>query len=122
MRALGNVLWLVFGGLGTAMGYISLGLGYCATIVGIPWGLQAVKLGVACFWPFGTEIRRSKDAGGVFEWVANAIWFVLGGWALALHHLFWALVLALTVVGLPFARQHLKLVALSLWPFGKELR
>jgi uncharacterized membrane protein YccF (DUF307 family) len=122
MRAFGNILWLLFGGLGTALGYVSLGLGYCVTIVGIPWGLQAIKLGVACLWPFGTEIRAARDAGGALELVANVVWLLLGGWALALHHLFWALVLALTIVGLPFAAQHLKLVPLSLWPFGRELR
>ena len=122
MSTLGNVVWLIFGGFGTAVGYITVGLGYCVTIVGLPWGIQAIKLGIATLLPFGMEVRESRSAGGLFELIANLIWIVLAGWAIALHHLLWALVLALTVVGLPFAAQHLKLVPLALFPFGKELR
>ena len=122
MSMLGNIVWLIFGGFGTAVGYITMGLGYCVTIIGIPWGIQAIKLGIATLLPFGMEVRESRDAGGVMELIANLIWVVVAGWAIALHHLLWALLLAITVVGLPFAVQHLKLVPLALFPFGKELR
>jgi uncharacterized membrane protein YccF (DUF307 family) len=122
MSTFGNVVWLIFGGLGTAIGYITIGLGYCATIIGIPWGIQAIKIGIASLLPFGLEVRERRESGGVLELIANIIWVVLAGWAMALHHLFWALVLAVTIVGLPFAAQHMKLIPLSLFPFGKELR
>lgn len=122
MSTFGNIVWLIFGGLGTAIGYITMGLGYCATIIGIPWGIQAIKIGIGSLLPFGLEVRERREAGGVLELIANIIWVVLAGWAIALHHLFWALLLAVTVVGLPFAAQHMKLIPLSLFPFGKELR
>jgi uncharacterized membrane protein YccF (DUF307 family) len=122
MSTLGNILWLIFGGLGTAIGYITVGLGYCATIIGIPWGIQAIKIGIASLLPFGLEVREQRTPGGILELIANLIWVVLAGWAIALHHLVWALILAVTVVGLPFAAQHMKLIPLSLFPFGKELR
>jgi uncharacterized membrane protein YccF (DUF307 family) len=119
---LGNILWLIFGGFGTALGYLTMGLGYCLSLIGIPWGIQAIKLGFAALLPFGLEVRESRDAGGVMELIANIIWVIVAGWAIALHHLCWALLLAITVVGLPFAVQHMKLVPLALFPFGKELR
>ena len=122
MSTFGNIIWLIFGGLGTAIGYITVGLGYCVTIIGIPWGIQAIKLGIAALLPFGMEVREARESGGALELVANIIWVVIAGWAIALHHLFWALLLAITIVGLPFAAQHLKLVPLALFPFGKELR
>ncbi|NCQ34788.1 YccF domain-containing protein [bacterium] len=122
MSTLGNILWLIFGGLTTAISYITVGIGYCVTIIGIPWGIQAIKIGIASLLPFGMEVRTKRDSGGLFELIANLIWVVLAGWAIALHHLVWALLLAITVVGLPFAAQHMKLVPLSLFPFGKELR
>ena len=122
MSTFGNIVWLIFGGLGTAIGYITVGLGYCATIIGIPWGIQAIKIGIASLLPFGLEVREQRTPGGVLELIANLIWVVLAGWAIALHHLVWALILAVTVVGLPFAAQHMKLIPLSLFPFGKELR
>ena len=122
MSTLGNIVWLIFGGLGTAIGYITVGLGYCATIIGIPWGIQAIKIGIASLLPFGLEVREQRTPGGILELIANLIWVVLAGWAIALHHLVWALILAVSVVGLPFAAQHVKLIPLSLFPFGKELR
>ena len=122
MSTLGNIVWLIFGGLGTAIGYITVGLGYCVTIIGIPWGIQAIKIGIASLLPFGLEVREQRTPGGILELIANLIWVVLAGWAIALHHLVWALILAVTVVGLPFAAQHVKLIPLALFPFGKELR
>lgn len=122
MSLLGNLIWLVFGGLASGLGYITGGLALCATIIGIPWGWQSIKLGLATLVPFGHEFPDARDSGGVLELIANLIWLVLFGWIIALHHLFWALVLAITVIGLPFAAQHLKLVRLALFPFGKEIR
>ncbi len=122
MSFLGNVIWLVFGGFAAGMGYILGGLATCLTIVGIPFGVQSIKLGVATLTPFGREIVVRPESGGFLEALFNILWAVLFGWEIAVAHLVHAAILALTIVGLPFARQHLKLIPLALFPFGKELR
>ena len=122
MSLLGNIIWLVFGGFLTGLGYMIGGLALCITIVGIPFGVQSIKLGVAAMAPFGMEIVQSEDAGGLLSMVFNVVWLILFGWEIALFHLGHALILAITIVGLPFARQHLKLVPLALFPFGRELK
>jgi len=103
------------------MGYILGGLAMCLTIIGIPFGVQSIKLGVAALAPFGREVVVTERASGFIAVVFDALWLILFGWEIALVHLAHALVLAITIVGLPFARQHLKLVPLALFPFGREL-
>ena len=122
MSFLGNVIWLLFGGFVAGMGYILGGLATCLTIVGIPFGIQSIKLGVATLTPFGREIVVRPESGGFLESLFNILWAVLFGWEIAVAHLVHAAILALTIVGLPFASQHLKLIPLALFPFGKELR
>ncbi|MCJ7621968.1 MAG: YccF domain-containing protein [Anaerolineaceae bacterium] len=122
MSLLGNIIWLVFGGFVSGMGYIRGGLTVCLTIVGIPFGVQSIKLGVATMTPFGREITTREGSGGFLEMLFNVIWVVAFGWEIAVAHLVHALLLAITIVGLPFAKQHLKLIPLALFPFGKELR
>ncbi len=122
MSFLGNLIWLVFGGFVAGMGYILGGLATCLTIVGIPFGIQSIKLGVATLTPFGREIVVRPESGGFLEALFNILWAVLFGWEIAVAHLVHAAILALTIVGLPFASQHLKLIPLALFPFGKELR
>lgn len=122
MDLLGNIIWLIFGGLVTGLGYIIGGIGLCLTIVGIPFGIQSVKLGIATMTPFGLEIKQTENAGGLLEMIFNVIWLLLFGWEIAVAHLASAFILAITIVGLPFARQHLKLFPLALFPFGRELR
>jgi uncharacterized membrane protein YccF (DUF307 family) len=122
MTLLGNIIWLVFGGFLTGLGYIIGGLGLCLTIIGIPFGLQSIKLGVAAMAPFGLSIVQQEDAGGLLQVVFNIVWLLLFGWEIAIGHLVSALLLAVTIVGIPFAKQHLKLVPLALFPFGRELR
>jgi uncharacterized membrane protein YccF (DUF307 family) len=121
MRLLGNIVWLVFGGLIAGLAYIVSGFLLCLTIIGIPFGLQTMKLGVATLLPFGKEIQTSPDADSPLRIVLNVIWLILFGWEIALNHAFWALVLAITVIGIPFALQHVKLIPLSLLPFGRTL-
>ena len=121
MSLLGNILWLVFGGLIAGLGYIIGGLIMCLTIIGIPFGIQSMKLGVATFAPFGKRIVENPDANGPLEIVLNVIWLVLFGWEIALNHLTFALVMAITIIGLPFAKQHIKLIPLALMPFGRDL-
>lgn len=122
MNLLGNIIWLIFGGFITGCGYIFGGLVTCLTIIGIPFGLQSMKLGLATMAPFGLEIVDRPDRGGTLEILFNILWAILFGWEIAIAHLTSAAVLAITIVGLPFAAQHIKLIPLALFPFGKELR
>jgi len=122
VSVLGNIIWLIFGGFFTGLGYIIGGLALCLTIIGIPFGLQSIKLGAATMTPFGMEIVPSENGGGAFRPLFNIIWLVLFGWEIAVGHLVAAVVLGITIIGLPFARQHLKLLPLALFPFGRELR
>ncbi len=122
MSILGNIIWLIFGGFIAGMGYILGGLLLMLTIVGIPFGLQSIKLGLATMAPFGKEIVESEDANRPLNLIFNVIWLVLFGWEIALAHLTSALVLAVTIVGIPFAWQHIKLIPLALMPFGRDLR
>ena len=120
MSVLGNVIWLIFGGFLGGVGYILGGLSTCLTIIGIPFGLEAIKVGFATFTPFGREIKTSPNADTTLVQVLNVIWIVVFGWAIALNHLLWGILLAITVIGLPFARQHFKLMILALFPFGRS--
>jgi len=122
MSTLGNIIWLICGGLLAGLGYILGGLSLCLTIVGIPFGIQSIKLGFAAFTPFGKEVVERKDANSTLRIIFNIIWLVLFGWEIAVAHLTSALILAITIIGLPFAKQHVKLVPLALLPFGRDLR
>lgn len=122
MSFLGNVIWLIFGGLLAGLGYILGGLLLCLTIVGIPFGLQSIRLGVATLTPFGKEVVPEEKGTGLLRMVFNVIWILLFGWEIALAHLTGALLLAITIIGLPFARQHIKLIPVALFPFSFALR
>jgi uncharacterized membrane protein YccF (DUF307 family) len=122
MSLLGNIIWLIFGGFFAALGYILGGLGLCLTIIGIPFGLQSIKLGWASLAPFGKQLVSTPDLSGPLYILFNLIWLVLFGWEIALIHLGSAAILAITIIGLPFAIQHLKLIPLALLPFGQHLR
>jgi len=122
MSFIGNIIWLVFGGLVSGLGYILGGLLISLTIIGIPFGRQAIKLGVATMTPFGREIMVTEDFDRPLSLLFNIVWMIVLGWEIAVSHLIHGLVLALTIVGIPFARQHFKLIPLALFPFGRELR
>jgi uncharacterized membrane protein YccF (DUF307 family) len=122
MSVLGNIIWLICGGLLAGLSYILGGLSLCLTIVGIPFGIQSIKLGIATFTPFGKEVVEREHANSTLRIIFNVIWLVLFGWAIAVAHLTSALILAITIIGLPFAKQHVKLVPLALLPFGRDLR
>jgi uncharacterized membrane protein YccF (DUF307 family) len=122
MSLLGNLLWLIFGGFLSGLGYILSGLLLCLTIVGIPFGLMSMRIGVATFAPFGKRVVERSNANSSLRIVFNVIWLLLFGWAIALTHLAAALVLFVTIIGIPFAVQHLKLIPLALFPFGRDLR
>ncbi len=122
MSCFGNIIWLIFGGFVSGTGYILGGLLTMLTIIGIPFGTQAMKLGIATMSPFGREIVEMEDAGSTLNMVFNILWAILFGWEIAVSHFVHGVVLGITIIGLPFAKQHFKLIPLALFPFGKELR
>lgn len=122
MSLIGNLLWLLFGGLVVAIEYIGAGLAMCVTIIGIPWGIQAIKLGVANLMPFGKDVVETEKSGGALNVILNVIWILIGGILIALTHLLFGILLYITIIGIPFGKQHFKLMRLSFTPFGKELR
>ena len=119
MSLLGNIVWLIFGGFLAGLGYIIGGIALCITIVGIPFGVQAIKIGVATFAPFGKEVNEQEDANNITNTIFNMLWLILFGWEIALAHFIHGLILAVTIIGLPFAKQHFKLIPLALLPFGR---
>lgn len=123
MRLLGNIIWLLFGGLATGIGWWVAGLLAAVTIIGIPFAIAAFRIGTFSFWPFGREIVDRPESEGMklLILLGNIVWILLGGIWLALAHLFFALLLAITIIGIPFAVQHLKLAHLSLTPYGKMI-
>ena len=125
MRLLLNILWIVFGGgIVIALEYALAGLLLCLTIVGIPFGLQCFKLAGLGLWPFGKDIDSVPRGavGGTFGLVLNIVWIIVAGIWIFLSHLALGLGLAVTVIGIPFAFQHLKLAFLALAPFGQKVR
>ena len=121
MSCLGNLIWLVFGGFMAGIGYILGGLVVCLTVIGAPLGVQAIKLGTATMFPFGRRLVVTEEASQPLYVTLNILWAVFFGWEIAIAHLTSALLLAITIIGLPFARQHMKLLPLALAPFGREL-
>jgi uncharacterized membrane protein YccF (DUF307 family) len=128
MSFLLNLLWIVFGGLWMAVGWIFAGVLMAITIVGLPWTRAAFNIASYTLLPFGqkavsrAEYLGRQDIGtGPIGVVGNLLWLVLAGWWLALAHLVTAALLAVTIIGIPFAWAHLKLAGLALWPIGKMI-
>lgn len=122
MNLLLNILWFVLGGFLIFFGYVLGGILLCITIIGIPFGIQCFKLAILAAAPFGRDIRETQPPGGAIAVILNVLWILLPGLELALIHLVLALVFAITIIGLPFAAQHLKLTRLAILPFGFQVR
>jgi uncharacterized membrane protein YccF (DUF307 family) len=123
-----NILWMIFGGVWMAVGWLVAAVIMAITIIGIPWARAAFNIALYALLPFGrravsrTEHLGRDDVGtGPLGFVGNLVWLVLAGWWLALGHLFTAIVLAVTIIGIPFAWAHLKLAGIALWPIGKMI-
>lgn len=121
MKLLGNLIWFIFGGAFIAIEYVLSSLLMMVTIIGIPFGLQTLKLAMVALWPFGTEIKKGESAGGCLSTLMNVIWFFVGGIWIALTHLGFGLLFCITIVGIPFGMQHFKLAGLALTPFGRNI-
>lgn len=117
MRLLLNILWFILGGWISGTLWLLAGVILAITIVGLPWTPAAFRIAGFSYWPFGKVIVE-RDTGAVSV-LLNILWLLLAGWWLALHHLVLAAGLAVTIIGIPFAWQHVKLAMLSLIPVGK---
>lgn len=118
MNLLLNILWFLLGGWLIFLAYLLGGLILCITIIGIPFGIQCFKLSVLGLAPFGREIRETDPPSGLLSVIMNVIWILLPGLELAVIHLVLAAIFAVTIIGLPFAAQHLKMTRMALLPFG----
>lgn len=121
MNLIGNIIWLLFGGIFIFLEYLVSGVLLCLTIIGIPFGIQIFKLAFVALWPFGTTVETSNQASGCLSILMNVIWFLCGGIWIAASHLVFGILFAITIIGIPFAGQHFKLAGLALTPFGKKI-
>lgn len=121
MKFLGNIIWLLCGGIVTSIEYLVASLLMMVTIIGIPFGLQTLKLAMLALWPFGSKVTDSGNAGGCLSIIMNLLWILLGGIWICVTHLAFGLLLCITIIGIPFGMQHFKMAALALTPFGKSI-
>ncbi|RLD92273.1 MAG: YccF domain-containing protein [Bacteroidetes bacterium] len=122
MNFIGNLIWLIFGGLATAIGYFFGGLAMMLTIVGIPFGFQLIKIASLCLWPFGRtfQVDRGNVPGCLFG-ILNIIWLLIAGLWIALLHILFGFLLCITIIGIPWGMQHFKLASFALTPFGRKV-
>jgi len=123
-----NLLWIVFGGLWMAIGWLIAAVIMAITVIGIPWARAAFNIASYTMLPFGRKaVSRAEHLGtqdigtGLLGFIGNLIWLILAGWWLALGHLLFAIIWSVTIVGIPFAWAHLKLAGIALWPIGKMI-
>lgn len=121
MNFIGNVLWLIFGGLLTALMYLLGAILLCITIVGIPFGLQVAKLSYMALSPFGKESIVTSQPTGCLSTLMNILWILIGGLWIAIAHLVMGVLLCISIIGIPFGLQHFKLMTMALTPFGREV-
>lgn len=118
MKVLGNILWIIFGGLWWAIAMFFLGVVYCCTIIFIPVGLQLFKLGKFVIWPFGKSVEKVNATG--FKAFLNVLWAIFGGLWLAIGYFFTGLIFCITIIGIPFGKQYFKIAKFILAPLGKN--
>ncbi len=120
MRTLLNLIWLIFGGLWLALGYVLAGIVACVLIVTIPFGVASFRMAGYALWPFGRTVI-DKPGAGVGSTLGNVIWFVVAGIWLAIGHLTTAAAQAITIIGIPLAIANVKMIPVTCFPFGKEI-
>jgi uncharacterized membrane protein YccF (DUF307 family) len=121
MKLAGNLIWLLFGGFIIALEYLIASLGMMITIIGIPFGIQTLKLAMLALWPFGNKVVDGGGSAGCLSILMNVLWIVLGGLGICLTHLMFGILLCITIIGIPFGKQHFKMAGLALTPFGKQI-
>lgn len=117
MKTLGNILWMLFFGLWSAITWFGLGVLWCITIIGIPFGIQAFKLAGLALWPFKKNVSANFGAHPI----ANIIWILFGGLGLALSYVIGGIICYITIIGIPFGKQCFKLATLAMTPFGAKV-
>lgn len=122
MKFIGNIFWLLLGGILISLYYAVIGILFCITIIGIPFGLQLLKIAGFALWPFGHDIVPGPNDTGCLAIIMNIIWIVLGGVEIALLHLWFGIFCCITIIGIPFGLQHFKMALLALVPFGKKIQ
>jgi uncharacterized membrane protein YccF (DUF307 family) len=121
MNLLGNLIWLIFGGIIISIEYLIGSILLMITIVGIPFGLQTLKMASLSLWPFGRDTVVHTRASGCLYILMNILWLITGGICIAITHAIFGLILCITVIGIPFGLQHFKLTAIALSPFGRDI-
>jgi len=121
MRFIGNIIWLVFGGIIIAIEYLIGSILLIITIVGIPFGVQTLKMAALALWPFGRDTVVHSRASGCLYIFMNILWLLTGGIWIALTHMIFGAVLCITIIGIPFGLQHFKLASIALNPFGRDI-
>ncbi|WP_080796931.1 YccF domain-containing protein [Corynebacterium pacaense] len=121
MRLLLNIIWLVFGGLWLAIGYVFFGIIACIFIITIPAGIASFRMANYALWPFGRSVVQKTGGSGGVAGITNVVWFLIAGVWLAIGHLTTAAAQAVTIVGIPLAIANLRMIPVSLFPFGKQI-
>jgi len=122
MNTIGNLLWIIFGGFIIFLLYLFGSIVLFVTIIGIPFGIQTLKMAILSLSPFGKEVTHGERSGGCLYIVVNIVWVLVAGIELAIVHLILAVLCGITIVGIPFAQQHLKLAMIALVPFGVDIK
>jgi uncharacterized membrane protein YccF (DUF307 family) len=121
MKILGNLVWLIFGGIIIAVEYFIGSIILMVTIIGIPFGIQTLKMAALAIWPFGRDTRVHERASGCLYILMNVLWLLCGGIWIAVTHAFFGVFLCITIIGIPFGLQHFKLTAIAINPFGRDI-
>lgn len=118
MKTLGNIIWLIFGGLFSSISWLFLGIVWCVTIIGIPIGLQCFKFAGLVLWPFGKDIEYTNSTGKIF---LNVLWILFGGLEMALFEFVLGILFCITIIGIPFGKQYFKMGKLAFMPLGAKV-
>ncbi len=121
MKFIGNIIWVVFGGIIVAIEYLLASIPFFISIIGIPFGIQSLKIASVALWPFGKKVVVTEGSTGCLSVIMNIIWFFIGGIWICLTHFAFGLIFYITIIGIPFGNQHMKLAKLALTPFGREV-
>lgn len=122
MRTLGNIIWILCGGLEAALCYFAGSIAMICSIIGIPFAIPMFKIGLLSLCPFGADIKNTDKPAGCIRVPLNVIWIIFGGLWAWLTHIIFGSILFITIIGIPFAKQHFKIAKIALTPFGKDIK